>query len=78
MPRIIIGWYVYFAKRDKNKGFLPCYRTKRHSEYESKEQAKLVMDKLNDKLWNRHKSFANCYYSIDAIYWSGHIHSPNH
>lgn len=68
MPRIIIGWSVYIAKRDKHKGSLPCFRTKQHSIYESKEQAKLVMDKLNDKLWKRKQSFANCYYSISPIY----------
>jgi len=68
MPRIIIGWYVYFAKRDKRKGSLPCFRTKKVSMYEYKEQAKLEMDKLNDKLWKRNKSFADSYYSIDPIY----------
>ena len=68
MPRTIIGWSVYIAKRDKHKGFLPCFRTKQHSIYESKEQAKLAMDKLNDKLWKRNKSFANSYYSINPIY----------
>lgn len=69
MPRIIIGWSVYIAKLDKrNKGSLPCYRTIKHSAYECKEQAKLVMDKLNAKLLLRNKSLSKSYYSIDPIY----------